>query len=361
MDSIQIQGYKSIKNAELQIKPINILIGANGAGKSNFLSFFDFLNSIYEQRLKEYVSLNGGVDRMLFRGREITNEISAHVKFGPNGYSFTIEPGAEHFIYISEGAWYKEHKWEIASNTERSTIKQFCSEEKGRGIFIKYFLDSFKKYHFHNTGKNSPFNQMSSVENDIYYLYERGENLAAFLYGMKHGHPKTYSRMLRTIQSIAPYISDFFLQPNSNHLMHLRWKDRFSNRIYGVNDLSDGTIRFIALTALFMQPELPSTLIIDEPELGLHPFAIVELAGMIKSASDRRIRNGLNRKCRVIVATQSPDLLNHFETEDIVTVDQREGATTFKRLDKKGLSHWLDEEGIGDLWQKYIIKGGQPE
>lgn len=352
MDYIQIQGYKSIKDAELKIKPINILIGANGAGKSNFLSFFDFLNNIYEQRLKEYVSLNGGVDRMLYGGREVTTEMRAYVGFGLNGYSFTIEPGEDHFIYTSEGMWYNGQKWENASNTEKSTVKLYCSDNKGRGKYIKSYLNSFKKYHFHDTGKNSPFNQMSNVENDIYYLYERGENLAAFLYNIREEQPVVYARIVRTIQSIAPYFSDFFLQPNSSHLIRLQWKDKFSNTVYGVNDLSDGTVRFIALATLFMQPELPSTLIIDEPELGLHPSAIAKLAGMIKSAS--------NRKCQVIVATQSADLVNHFEAQDIVTVDQREGATTFNRLNEKSLSQWIDDYSLGDLWQRNIIEGGQP-
>ena len=161
-----------------------------------------------------------------------------------------------------------------------------------------------------------------------------------------------YNRIVNTIQSIAPFFSDFYFQPNQEGYIRLQWQDKYSSTIYGVTDLSDGTIRFIALTTLFLQPNLPTSIIIDEPELGLHPFAISKLAGMMQSIAARGVQ--------VIAATQSSDLINHFEPHDIITVDQIGGESVFNRLNADDLSAWLDEYSVGDLWQRNIVQGGQP-
>ena len=145
---------------------------------------------------------------------------------------------------------------------------------------------------------------------------------------------------------------DFFFRPESNGNIKLRWQSKHSSTVYGVNDLSDGTIRFIALVVLFMQPNLPQTIIIDEPELGLHPSAIAKLAGLIKSAAAKN--------CQIILATQSTDLISHFEAEDIITVDQINGESIFERLSSESLKLWLEDYTIDDLWKRNIITTGQP-
>ncbi len=168
---------------------------------------------------------------------------------------------------------------------------------------------------------------------------------------LKH-EPRVYQRIVKTIQSIAPYFLDFFLQPTESGLIRLRWRSKYSETIYNATNLSDGTLRFIALAVLFLQPNLPQTLIIDEPELGLHPFALYKLSGLIKSAT--------SRDCQVILATQSAKLISYFEPEDVLTVDQIKGATEFNRLDGDSLEHWLEDYSLGELWQRSIINGGQP-
>jgi predicted ATPase len=354
MDYIEIKGYKSIKEAKVEFRPINILIGSNGSGKSNFLSFFEFLNRLYDQKLTEYVALSGGEEKMLHKGSKVTQSIYCEIKFGFYAYSFEIKKGESSFIFVSEGLWqYKNPKLKnpvyISDFNNEARIKNY---ELPRADYIRGYLNSFKKYHFHDTGKNSPFNIPSHIKNDIYFLYERGENLAAFLFNIQKENPLAYKRIINTIQSIAPYFSDFYFQPNSEGYVRLQWQDKFSSTVYGATDLSDGTIRFIALSTLFLQPNPPSSIIIDEPELGLHPFAISKLAGMIQSTA--------SKDTQIIVATQSSDLVNHFLAEDIITVDQRNGETSFKRLEESELSEWLDEYSIGDLWQRNIINSGQP-
>ncbi|MBR8712474.1 AAA family ATPase [Porphyromonas levii] len=351
MDFIEIKGYKSIKNAKIELAPINILIGANGSGKSNFISFFDFLNSLYEKKLRAYVALNGGENKMLHRGKKVTDELYFHLEFdgGRNGYAAELKLGVEGLIFAKELSIYEGNSAEISNYGEEAAVKY---DTTYRSRYVREYLQGLRKYHFHDTSSKSPFTNMSHIENDIFYLYPYGDNLAAYLYHIRATHPKYYNRILQTIQSVAPYFSDFYLEPNSEKTLRLLWKDKYSDIIYGANDFSDGTLRFIALTVLFMQPKLPDTIIIDEPELGLHPFAINKLSGMIKSAS--------KKGCQIIAATQSVELLSLFEPEDVITVDQVNGESQFKRLNRDDLKEWLEDYySIGELWKKNIF-GGQP-
>ena len=351
MDYIEIQGYKSIRNVKLDLAPINILIGANGSGKSNFISFFEFLNKLYEGNLQEYIALKGGQEKILFQGNKITDRIISHIKFngGINGYSFTLQAGEGDMIFTAEDLWYYNNPWSMTSYAKEAQVK---TNREGRAKYINQYLNNYRKYHFHDTGKNSAFTHTSHVENDRFYLYEEGGNIAAFLFSIFNENKIVYTRIVKTIQSIAPFFLDFFFKPTKDGFLRLQWKSKYSSTIYGVNDLSDGTIRFIALSVLFLQPHLPSSIIIDEPELGLHPYAIAKLAGMIKSVA--------GKDTQVILATQSADLVNHFDPEDIITVDQIDGESQFNRLNNKTFESWLVEYSLGDLWQKNIISNGQP-
>jgi predicted ATPase len=352
IDYIDIQGYKSIKSAKVDLAPINILIGANGSGKSNFLSFFELIKNLYNQKLQNYIGLKGGEDKILYKGGKVTNVIKFKMEFdnGINGYAINLERGDNHFIFSNEYLIYeKKIDVDIANFGLEANIKQ---SSHFRAKYVIQYLDNFEKYHFHDTGKNSDFNKTSHVENDIYFLYNQGSNIASLLYHIRETQPVYYNRIVKVIQSIAPYFLDFYLVPNKEGFIRLQWQSKYSETIYGATDFSDGTIRFIALTVLFLQPKPPKIIIIDEPELGLHPFAIAKLAGMIQSVAAKGIQ--------VILATQSVDLINHFEAKDVITIDQIGGESVFQRLDENKLNQWLDEYSIGDLWQRNIIGQGQP-
>jgi predicted ATPase len=351
MDYIEIRGYKSIKEAKIALHPINILIGANGSGKTNFLSFFEFLYHLYERKLTEYIALNGGEDKMLHHGAKVTESMEAYISFKNeiSAYSFQLLRGVDGLIFKNEVLAFHEAHFDIGEFGKEATIKY---SNRFHANYIRSYLEGLKKYHFHDTGKNSPFNKQSHIIKDIFLLYEKGDNLAAFLYKIHKNHIIVYNRIVKTIQSIAPYFSDFYLEPNTEGYLRLLWQDKYSSNIYGATDLSDGTIRFIALTTLFLQPNLPNTIIIDEPELGLHPFALSKLAGMIKSAAAKG--------AQVIVATQSTDLLSYFTPDDIIAVDQRVGSTVFNRLKEADLEIWLNDYALGELWKRSIIKEGQP-
>ena len=351
MDRIEIKGYKPFKDLALDLLPSNILIGSIGSGKSNFLSFFEFLNRLYEQKLTEYVALNGGIDKYFFQGSKITDTIEATIYFKCNSYSFELQEGDNRFVFLKEGLGYYQSYSDIALFGNEANIKSYSG--LSRGEYIRKYLSEIKKYHFHDTGKSSPFTKESHIVNDTYFLYEKGGNLAAFLYGIREKEPIVYKRIIRVIQSIAPYFSDFYFNVSAAETVRLQWTDKFSSTIYGPTDLSDGTIRFIALATLFLQPVPPKVIIIDEPELGLHPLAIQTLAGMIKSAAAKGTQ--------VIIATQSADLITNFDAEDVITVNQTDGVSVMKRHSSEELNAWLDDYTLGDLWKQNILKGGQPK
>lgn len=352
LQEIKIEGFKSIKKLDLKLSPINILIGSNGVGKSNFISFFKLVNNIYEQRLQQY-SLKSGVDNLLHYGRKNTLEIKGYLNFGKNGYRFNLLPSDGGTLFIgredSELNYNTPyHKSFSEGNNQESQIK---GSSTTRNKYLSEHLESYKIYHFHDTSITAPLRTDANV-NDNRLLKEDGGNLAAYLYYLQEKYPKNFKRIEKIIQSVVPFFDQFKLAPsflNEDKIL-LEWTEKeHQDTYFNAKHLSDGSLRFIALVTLLMQPNLPSVIIIDEPELGLHPTAINKLSGLIKSVSAK--------DCQVIISTQSVTLLNNFEAEDIITVDKDDNQSVFLRLDKELLSNWLDDYSIGELWTKSIIKG----
>lgn len=346
LDQIRIEGYKSIKKMSLTLKPINILIGSNGVGKSNFISFFKLVNNIYEQRLQNYTMQNRA-DSLLHFGTKHTQEIKGFLKFGDNAYSFSLEPRDNGTMFLaSESSWYKDSSF-MRTDREESYIKD---SDTFRDKWLRAYLQSYKIYHFHDTAKGSPLRTPSAVNNNR-ILKEDGGNLPSFLYRLQEKHPKTLKRIEMMIRSVMPYFERFDLEPS--HLkddVELVWTDSTApDKYFSARDLSDGSIRFIALATLLLQPELPKVIIIDEPELGLHPVAITKLAAMIKSAAER--------ECQIIISTQSVNLINNFNADDIITVDRDNSQSVFNRLSEESLKDWIKDYSLGELWMKSVING----
>lgn len=190
--------------------------------------------------------------------------------------------------------------------------------------------------------------------NDNRYLRSDGSNLAAFLYYLRRKHESAYSLIRRTAQRAAPFFDDFLLEPQKLNpdKIRLEWKHKGSDAYFDASSLSDGTLRFMALATLFLQPDeyRPSVILVDEPEIGLHPYAITLLASLVKQASI---------KTQVIVSTQSPLLLDHFQPEDVLVADRVDGGTQFTRLESMRLTTWLEDYSLGQLWEKNEL-GGRP-
>ena len=360
IENILIQNYKSIRDLQIELKPLNILIGSNGVGKSNFISFFQLTNSIFEQRLQSFV-LERGIDNLLYFGRKKSEQIKGLINFNnTNAFFYSIKPTQTNKAYIYRlGDYFNNHETNDKDyKTWNKKIWERGVEEmdlknrwEGKAGYLKTYFESFKVYHFHDTSVSSKM-KIPCKLSDNRILREDGSNLAAFLFYLKNKHEKNYKKIEAAIRSIAPFFERFDIEPdkNNDNEIQLEWKEKKSDMYLNAHNLSDGTLRVIALTTLLLQPQPPKTIIIDEPELGLHPFAINKLAGLIRSAS---INN------QVIISTQSINLVNNFEPENLIVVDREENQSVFKRLSIKELKLWLDDYSLGDLWEKNVI-GGQP-
>lgn len=351
LQKIKIEGFKSIRKLELELKPINILIGSNSVGKSNFISFFKLVNNIYEQRLQEY-SLKYGIDNLLYFGRKNTKEIIGYLDFGNNAYSFTLIPSIDDTLFISkeDSILPRTRKYSKSNLKENLKESQIKTSEATRNEFLRKHLESYKIYHFHDTSVFAPLRSKANI-NDNRSLKEDGGNLPAFLYYLQEKHPMSFKRIELCFQSVFPSFERFNLSPTSldREKIQLEWTEKEHPETYfNANHLSDGSLRFIALTTLLLQPVLPSTIILDEPELGLHPFAISKLAGMIRSAS---------HQSQIIIATQSVNLVNEFSANDIIVVDREDNQTIFQRQSEDELKIWLEDYSIGELWEKNVIGG----
>lgn len=364
IDYIEIKGFKSIKKLQLNLKPINILIGSNGSGKSNFISFFKLINSIFNKRLQKYIT-EEKADNILYFGRKNTEMMTGKMIFtednghNNNSYYFGLAQTKEGGLFLDfEGSGYNVTPDNDSSNYfyehDLDESKYAVSTYK-RNVILRNYISALQVFHFHDTSSTSLLRRECDI-NDNAYLKQDGRNLPAFLYYLKMRHTKIFNRIEKTIQSIAPYIEKFILEPSrlNEKEIELRWVDKGdSESNFSAYQLSDGTLRFIALATLLMQPEPPEVIIIDEPELGLHPFAIGVLAGMIQAISS---------KTQIIAATQSPGLISHFVPEDVIVIDRSvdENQTTFNQLQAEKLNKWLEDYTLGDLWEKNILNAAQP-
>lgn len=354
--SIKIRGFKSIQNQSIGLDKINVLIGQNGAGKSNFISAFKFLRNIIEGRLKN-TSVKTGAENLLYYGSKHTKNIYLSLDFAPNVYEITLQPSESESLFVSAehvGYWnprYKEPYLEsIASSEEESNLSKSTRNNK-MAAYVFDVLKEWRVYHFHDTSESAGVKKYASMA-DSKFLFEDASNLAPFLYVMKNTKELHYERIVKTIQLVIPFFKDFVLEPNpmNQDNIRLEWRDVFSDKTFTANQLSDGSLRFICMATLLLQAELPKIILLDEPELGLHPTAITILAGLLKKASKRS---------QVIVSTQSVSIVNEFDAEDIIVVEKENAETVFKRLDPGKLESWLDTYSLGDLWDKNVI-GGKP-
>ncbi|QXO95193.1 AAA family ATPase [Methanospirillum purgamenti] len=362
LHSLELKGYKSIKEISIQFNPINILIGANGAGKTNFISFFKLLNSIIDNRLQLDVRKEGGANAILHYGIKNTEYISSKVSFGPNSYSFVLDStNNDTFYFLIEHANFHKEGYGQPYDALLGSSGHIESLLKSRSInnqcpVCSHIIDSIKEwrvYHFHDTSSTASVKKPGNINDNAFFRYN-AENLAAFLFLLKHQYNKIYENIRKTIRIVFPFFDDFYLRPDpfNENVIKLEWHEKGSDYPFGAYNLSDGTLRFICLTTLLLQPKkyLPSVIIIDEPELGLHPLAITILASLIKNAA-------LNTQ--IIISTQSVNLVNHFDAEDILVVDRDRDQTRINRLSSDLLEDWLKDYNLGELWEKNII-GGRP-
>ena len=360
LDYITIKGFKSIASVEkLALRPINVVIGPNGSGKSNFIGVFSFLHEIRKGRLRKFVTSAGGAEKLLHFGSKTTREIRFVFSLAKetNLYDLMLEPTADDGLFPSREV---VHWWDGHTGNKVAELLHPLGQGREAGIsdpaFDKeayYGFASWRIHHFNDTSSSSPMRKTAKLD-DNEFLRPDGLNLAAFLFFLRERHEDSYSLIRRTVQRVAPFFDDFQLKPLKLRRddIKLEWRHKKSDQYFDASSLSDGTLRFIALATLFLQPKeyRSSVILVDEPELGLHPYAIEMLASLVRQASV---------DTQVIVSTQSSLLLDHFEPPDVLVADRIDGATQLTRLESDQLGAWLQDYSLGQLWEKNEL-GGRP-
>ncbi len=361
LDYVSIKGFKSIAALErLELRGVNVVIGPNGSGKSNFIELFAFLHAIRAGRLQEYVAIAGGADRLLYFGSKNTDHIWIRISFQDekNAYEIRLAPTADDQLTpIAETVYFWDKRYPRPYDQEltpRGGEAGISSSTMPIANYVREHLASWRAYHFHDTSSSSQMKKTADV-NDNRFLRHDASNLAAFLYYLREKHPNSYRTIRHMIRLVTPFFDDFNLEPQKLNpdKIRLEWRHKESDAYFDAASLSDGTLRFIALSTLFLQPVdyRPSVILVDEPELGLHPYAVTLLASMVRQASAT--------KTQVILSTQSSLLLDQFHPEDVLVADTVSGGTQLTRLVAEDLKQWLDDYSLGQLWEKNEL-GGRP-
>ncbi|MEA5105916.1 MAG: AAA family ATPase [Sphaerochaeta associata] len=364
LERLSVKGFTSIRSLEdFPLADSNILIGANGSGKSNFLELFKFIRAFAKLPLpnlnhadvKSYVLDAGTATDLLYKEKDSAQHIDITLHFGEFGYRFSLVPTQDDLLRIeseriqdsSDGPWRSLH------SEDGFTPALLEEKEKSKTYSEEAIFESIKNwqiYHFHDTGRLSPPKRTQDVF-DTSYLRFDGSNIASYLLFLRN-HPifaSSYRDIVSAVRLVAPFFEDFILKPFSDDKVRLLWKQKGTDSPMKPQALSDGTLRFICLATVLLQPKHPDTILIDEPELGLHPYAITILAELMKARS---------KDTQLIIATQSAELISQFEPEDVIICDRKEGQSTFSRLQTEPLSTWLSSYSLGDLWKKQVLSGG---
>lgn len=354
LDRITVEGFKSFDSVDVSLKRLSLLVGPNGAGKSNFIQVFELLGEIIRGELELSVGRAGGASTLLHSTGHLAERIVIKAAFASNGYEIALVPTDDDaLIFESEIPWFHDDSrfpapyFEPLGAGHRES--RLSTSPKPVARWVLHRMSPWFVYHFHDTSRTAPVKRKGDInDNDV--LRNDASNLAAFLYRLQETDKSSYDRIVDAVRNVAPFFEDFQLRPDRLNAdrIQLEWRQRSSKSYFGPNALSDGTLRFICIATLLLQPNPPSLILLDEPELGLHPYAINIVAEMLEACSEQ-----------IIVSTQSVTLLNRLDISDVLVAEQIDGATKLSRPDLGALEAWLGEYGLGELWEKNLM-GGRP-
>ena len=280
--------------------------------------------------------------------------MEAFIEFGRNGYRFVLTPSDTGlFTFSSEDLYFSgdvvdSMRLRIGAGLAESQLKH---EDEPIAKYCYASISDWRVFHFHDTSRTASVRRKGELQDNA-YLRSDASNLAAYLYRLKRRRLDKYEQIIKVVRLAIPFFDDFDLAPEEirpdEYLIQLTWRQIGSDYPLLPSQLSDGSIRFICLVTALLQPAPPSTIVIDEPEIGLHPYAISLLGALMHQASE---------EMQVIVATQSVTLVNQFSIDDLIVVEREDGASTFKRLQEKELELWLENHSVGELWEKNVLGG----
>lgn len=373
LTTISVSGYRSLASIrDLELRSLNVLIGANGSGKSNVLSLFQMLSYMMSEGLQLYVGRKGGANSLLHLGARKTPAITASLEFAGHNvasrYHFTLAHAQPDTLQFADetlefrnvdastpfvaplGAGHTESRVPAMAGAQQDSARNRAAR-----VFQRR-LTEVKEYHFHDTSDRAPIRLMQEASRNR-FLQSDGGNLAAYLLRLREAYPDHFRHIQDTVRLVMPFLREFILEPEHNDIgrsVMLRWRGNDLDYEFGPHQLPDGGIRAIALVTLLLQPAdlAASTILIDEPELGLHPFAVGLIGQLIRGAATDR---------QIVVATQSARLLREFAPEDVLVVEKQDDASTITRLSSDDLGGWLEDyDGdLGVLFDRNVT-GGAP-
>ncbi len=368
IESIRIRGFRSLADVRVtELPAVAILIGANGSGKSNVMRFFEMLGwMLRSSRLADYVQMQGGADDQLFHGRRRTAQMEAELRLatqrGHNDYRFVLAYAhPDRLIFLEEAYRFSDRSWETLADWRHlgsghaeagivSAARASASPQRKTASVVVNLLRNCVTYQFHDTSDESRFKQSWDIT-DNGFLRSHGGNLAAVLHRLEAEESDRFRLICRQVRRILPGFDRFVLDERYGKVS-LRWATTQSDKTFGAHLTSDGSLRFFALvTLLNLPPEmLPDVILLDEPELGLHPMAVDLVAEMVTA---------VGRSRQVIVATQSPLFVDAFGLDQVIVVDLDEGATVLRQLDAAQYAHWIEQDySPGRLWTRNLLGGG---
>jgi predicted ATPase len=378
--SVEIAGYRRIYNAIFDMRPLTVLIGANGSGKTSILEVFTILSQSASGKLDAGLSDLGGIGDILTAGRTdnlkfalqmstTKDPLRYQLHLAASGQSYvitaeslveghppTFEHGFKHVDVRGKSVVYRtpddptgfiRPNWDYqVFETALSQVPKMYSDPEN----LRAQLATSARYGALNIDPQSPV-RLPQRMRPASLPGTHGEDLVSCLYYLRETDPMRFSMVEDALRAAFPTFERLGFPPVSAGIIALTWKDQQFSKPFYMHQLSEGTLRFLWLTTLLQSLDLPTLTLIDEPEVSLHPSMLAILADLLREASSRS---------QIIVATHSDNLVRALTPEEVLVCDTDEsGETQLRWADNMDLHQWMQDYTLDELWNMNVI-GGRP-
>lgn len=376
-EHINIHGYRRLLSVSLEMRPLAVMIGANGVGKTSLLEVFSLLAASAKGQINAKISELSGLNEIMTRDKAQVLAFNLRMrvpKSEPLEYFLHIQPNSQFYEIDLESLTKRDKSkgenyffryidsqgmrilYSDADNIQLRPTWDYNPLETSLSQVPKIFpepermrqrLASCTYYGALNVLPNSPV-RLPQPMRPVTLPGANGEDLVTCLYYLRETDPDRFEVVEDTLKAAFPDFEKLSFPPVAAGTLAMTWKDRNFSQPFYMNQLSEGTLRFLWLTALLLSKDLTAITLIDEPEVSLHPQLLTLLAGLMRDAS---------RRTQLIVATHADRLVRALHPSEVLICDQEDGVTTLKWGDSFNLEHWLAEYTLDELWAMNILGG----